>query len=1135
MDTINLATIALICATHVAGDWTYGVNFGDYNDTLPPNWTGRDYEIGLHSDFGDSTGFLTTYVGICGGELELQNFSDVEGLDPRGWGYSMYTLLLSGAELVVSIGTVDAPEMLVVVFANNETCVEISGTKGCSSATSGAGVSGFNIIVLAEQIVVQRTVYGGASWLTMVRQPGGVPLGGTCEDGIGDDCLVDWKDRRQRMLLGDGHMPTILRIRGSGPRDQACSGVVGYVGAYDSWAFTRCSVHKCKYCADGSTCGVCDPGLAPDFGDMWCVAQGCVNGTIPFVSSICVPCELVVDDRICLLRQECSWCPASGTCSSPNSPCVSNCSAISAENSHFICKGAPACAWQPDATRVNGGTCLANLEFTDCPTFPSRASCNSSGACVWCDLAANGRGSCMWDSASCSLCLAHRNLSACRTDSLCAWCESRGMCISWTYPYPCTLCADVLSEANCGHGEDRGCVWCMRTGICVATSGISTSSSGSVVLNGENCNCSTYARDNCSRGRCRWCPADAACIDRLWCRACEMYDRSWDACTSKPGCAWSPGDSTCFDRGPEIPCHTYDSPSACTASTACVWCGSSCMQKGVANQCAPPRGRAKLTVGPIVAIAIACTAAAVLVCMVVIVLSLRILRPRLSQTQRTDGAASSDAEFAIELAGIDRLWQASETDGFVEDVWVETGNGSGRPQDVSTTNAATADAISTATTTVAAVATGAEVLATPHKSSVVSAKMFSMSTGIRVSSSGFVFGAVATAKDTAAHFDLINAGDKMVRIELVVCGAPAIRACVAMSMSATESATAMPHTPLATCRRQAPCDVVARDVRPGETVRAVAVAHPRHTFDRRVGSVVVRACDVCTSVAFALASGPSDSIDSDDIVDRKFLGQGGNGSVYKAVWRNAPVVVKTISLDSLGAEFAVKQLQSEIFALMALRAPTIVVMYGAVVSQDGARLLGVAMEFAPLGSLDAVLEKKGDVLGEKIRVLFALDCARALSVIHGLDFIHRDVKAENLLVFSLDPRAAVRAKLTDFGTCKEASNAAEAAAHTRGVGTPIYIAPETGMGKKYSAAADIYSFAILMYLLATGKQPFSEFESEFAVYAHVEAGKRLPIPENCPLGPAIERCWAHDPANRPTAASIATDIAAIAANLADVR
>jgi serine/threonine protein kinase len=78
-------------------------------------------------------------------------------------------------------------------------------------------------------------------------------------------------------------------------------------------------------------------------------------------------------------------------------------------------------------------------------------------------------------------------------------------------------------------------------------------------------------------------------------------------------------------------------------------------------------------------------------------------------------------------------------------------------------------------------------------------------------------------------------------------------------------------------------------------------------------------------------------------------------------------------------------------------------------------------------------------------------------------------------------------------------------------------APEIIRGEKYSEKADVYSFGMTMWQMATRKQPFAG-RNFMGVSLDVLEGKRPQLPADCPLafGKTVKRCWHAKPDKRPS-------------------
>nr|AEQ20339.1 serine/threonine protein kinase [uncultured bacterium EC5] len=102
------------------------------------------------------------------------------------------------------------------------------------------------------------------------------------------------------------------------------------------------------------------------------------------------------------------------------------------------------------------------------------------------------------------------------------------------------------------------------------------------------------------------------------------------------------------------------------------------------------------------------------------------------------------------------------------------------------------------------------------------------------------------------------------------------------------------------------------------------------------------------------------------------------------------------------------------------------------------------------------------------RLRLAVQLARALAYVHGLGVVHRDLKPANVLV---GPRGQVH--LLDFGiACRlPPAQQAEDTACTELSFTPAYASPEQRRGEPTTGASDVYSLAVLVFELLTGRLP----------------------------------------------------------------
>ena len=96
--------------------------------------------------------------------------------------------------------------------------------------------------------------------------------------------------------------------------------------------------------------------------------------------------------------------------------------------------------------------------------------------------------------------------------------------------------------------------------------------------------------------------------------------------------------------------------------------------------------------------------------------------------------------------------------------------------------------------------------------------------------------------------------------------------------------------------------------------------------------------------------------------------------------------------------------------------------------------------------------------------------AEAIEYVHDHGILHRDVKPSNIMI-----TATKKVMLTDFGIAKWLEDPSDQFTLTGagiGIGTPEYMAPEQGLGKKIDARADMYALTVVFYELITGVKPY---------------------------------------------------------------
>eukprot|EP00300_Choanocystis_sp_HF-7_P015860 c19203_g1_i4.p2 GENE.c19203_g1_i4~~c19203_g1_i4.p2 ORF type:complete len:208 (+),score=38.85 c19203_g1_i4:427-1050(+) len=195
-----------------------------------------------------------------------------------------------------------------------------------------------------------------------------------------------------------------------------------------------------------------------------------------------------------------------------------------------------------------------------------------------------------------------------------------------------------------------------------------------------------------------------------------------------------------------------------------------------------------------------------------------------------------------------------------------------------------------------------------------------------------------------------------------------------------------------------------------------------------------------------------------------------------------------------------------------LRHPNVTLFMGACLDAKGMCLI---TEFLDRGSLYHVLHDPAVDMDWKLLVKMAVDAAKGMAYLHGNKppIIHRDLKSLNLLV---DDNWTV--KITDFGltTAKEASNTMTQC------GTPQWMAPEVLRNSPYDFKADVYSFAIVLWEMATRQVPYDGMNPMQVGMKVLLENLRPQIPSYVPkaFSDLIVVCWDADPNNRPDFAEV---------------
>ncbi|XP_061118176.1 receptor-interacting serine/threonine-protein kinase 4-like [Conger conger] len=257
--------------------------------------------------------------------------------------------------------------------------------------------------------------------------------------------------------------------------------------------------------------------------------------------------------------------------------------------------------------------------------------------------------------------------------------------------------------------------------------------------------------------------------------------------------------------------------------------------------------------------------------------------------------------------------------------------------------------------------------------------------------------------------------------------------------------------------------------------------------------------------------------------DWSVIGSGGFGEIYKAKHKDLgmEVAIKLLHRDDGSSA----SLQEEAEFMQQGGSPYVVRVFGVYRGVPPGRWLssqmGLVMELMERGSVESLLKRLRGPPPWPLAFRLAHQVALGMNFMHKLSppLLHLDLKPSNVL---LDH--GFGAKITDFGLARLMRSISSVGGQGEGRGTLSYMPPEAFQTSyKATPASDSYSYAILLWSIITGREPYGDAK-HCVIRLWVQDGDR-PSLEGVNraavegLGEIIdlmERCWDPSPQKRPS-------------------
>ncbi len=249
------------------------------------------------------------------------------------------------------------------------------------------------------------------------------------------------------------------------------------------------------------------------------------------------------------------------------------------------------------------------------------------------------------------------------------------------------------------------------------------------------------------------------------------------------------------------------------------------------------------------------------------------------------------------------------------------------------------------------------------------------------------------------------------------------------------------------------------------------------------------------------------------------IGRGAMGMVYKASQEliGRGVAVKVLHPHLAADNEAIKRFHQQARAASRLNHPHIITLFDYGVMAGGQPY--IVMDLLEGISLAHLLEEREYLPVDEAASIIKQICD-ALSDAHKHAVVHRDIKPDNIILEQTNTQKDW-VKVVDFGIAKIIQGGEETLLRITATGmvcgSPAYMSPEQFRGHEVDHRTDIYSLAVVIFEMLTGRLPFlaKDLVTLMSMHCSESPPKLVAVRPDLRFGPGLEKAIARALGKRP--------------------